>query len=170
MIFLLRLSLLCSLVLPSLPALVLAADPSLDAQLRELVERDKVTVVHTWAPWCPNCHVEMRDEGWARFIADHPDVDFAFVEIWNDGRDSHQVLARYGLDEQPNFHRLVDPNPRSGPEKTTHLLEQKLSWVPSTWVFQRGRARYAILYGEIRFDMLGQMIADTTADWSARSE
>lgn len=146
---------------------ILRADEKspLDGALRPLVERDKVTVVHTWAPWCPNCRTEMANGGWAGFITAHPEIDFVFVEIWNNGADSVDFLTRYGIGEQPNFQRLVDPGARSGPEQTKTLLGQPLTWMPSTWVYHKGRVRYALLYGEIRFDLLDQLLADTTADW-----
>lgn len=170
-----RLSLLFFLLSCFISVLALAAPPAtdapspLDAALAPVVASDRVTVVHTWAPWCPNCFSELRDRGWADFIEKHPDVQFAFVEIWNDGRDSSARLRAYDVGDQPNFQHFVDPNPRSGPEQSKTLLGQPLTWVPSTWIYHRGRVRFAFLYGEIRFDMLEQLLADTTTDWSGRT-
>ncbi|MDP2137452.1 MAG: thioredoxin family protein, partial [Candidatus Didemnitutus sp.] len=59
-----------------------APDP-VEAQVAEIVAGPQVTVVHFWAPWCPNCHAEMKPEGWAKFIAANPGVKVVFLNIWH---------------------------------------------------------------------------------------
>jgi len=62
----------------ALAGLLRAAAPSadpLEMQVTELVAGPQVTVVHFWAPWCPNCRAELDPAtGWAKFIAANPDV------------------------------------------------------------------------------------------------
>ena len=38
------------------------------------VAKPQITVVHLWAPWCPNSKAENQDQGWAKFIAANPTV------------------------------------------------------------------------------------------------
>jgi hypothetical protein len=45
-----------------------------------------------------------------------------------------------------------------------------LSWIPTTWVYKGGDLRYALNYGEVRFDVLQQFFADSTSEWSHKNE
>ena len=45
-------------------------------------------------------------------------------------------------------------------------MDLPISWVPTTWVFRDGKLRYAINYGEVRFPVLQQMIADKASAWN----
>jgi thiol-disulfide isomerase/thioredoxin len=145
-----------------------AADPAavaFEQRLSDLTKSEKVTVVHFWAPWCPNCKAELADGAWASFIAAHPDVSFVFVTIWNSA-DGHELLASNGVGPQANFQLLVHPNgSRKKGEKVTELLGMPVSWIPTTWVYRDGRLRYALNYGELRFPVLGQLIKDSTEKW-----
>jgi thiol-disulfide isomerase/thioredoxin len=139
--------------------------PSIDRQIADATGSKRVTVVHFWAPWCPNCRAELADGGWSGFIERNPDVDFVFVTIWNaaDGRD---VLARYGVGAEKNFQLLLHPNgSRKRDEKVSEVLGMPISWIPTTWVFREGRLRYAMNYGELRFPMLQQLIKDSSDSW-----
>lgn len=136
-----------------------------DQRLEAAVRSPDVTVVHLWAPWCSNCKSELSSGGWARFLADNPKVHVIFVTVWNpaDGRDT---LERYGIGTQPNLELLLYPNnSRKKGEKVTALLGLPVSWIPTTWVFKDGQLRYALNYGELRFPILQQMVADSTSDW-----
>jgi thiol-disulfide isomerase/thioredoxin len=138
---------------------------SLEPRLAEAVKSQRVTIVHFWAPWCPNCKAELAQGGWSGFIAAHPDVDFIFVTTWN-ATDGHEVLAKYGVGAESNFTLLQDPNgSKKRGEKTSSLLGLPISWIPTTWVFRDGRLRYALNYGELRFPTLGQLIADASDQW-----
>jgi thiol-disulfide isomerase/thioredoxin len=141
------------------------AAPGIEAQLAEATRSPKVTVVHLWAPWCPNCKAELSDGGWSGFIAANPDVNFVFVTVWNpaDGRDT---LAKYGVGAEPNFRLLLHPNgSRKRGEKVSELLGMPISWIPTTWIFRDGRLRYAMNYGELRFPMLQQLVRDSSDTW-----
>lgn len=138
----------------------------LEAKVRAVVERPEVTIVHLWAPWCPNCKHEMRPDGWAKFVADNPAVKVVFLNIWHGGLDPEPKLAAAKLGDQPNFVALTHPNPsRRKGEQLSRFLDLPVGWVPTTWVFRAGKLRYAINYGEVRFDMLQQMVNDATAKW-----
>ncbi|HWA85287.1 MAG TPA: hypothetical protein VG710_03620 [Opitutus sp.] len=126
----------------------------------------QVTIVHLWAPWCSNCQHEMTPAGWAKFVTDNPKVKVVFVNIWHRGQDGAPKLAAAGLGGQANFLALTHPNPSTKRgEQLSQLLGLPVGWVPTTWVFRAGKLRYAINYGEVRFDMLQQMVNDTTAEW-----
>jgi thiol-disulfide isomerase/thioredoxin len=143
-----------------------AADPlPVEQQVAEAVKSPGVTVVHLWAPWCSNCLSELSKNGWSRFIAANPDVNFIFVTIWND-EDGHAVLLKNGVGPQKNFQLYLHPNhSRADGEKMTSFLGLPVTWTPSTWIFRNGSLRYAFNYGELRFALLQQILRDTTEKW-----
>lgn len=149
-----------------------AAEPALsavEAAVAEQVAADQVTIVHFWASWCPNCKSEHADDGWRSFVAANPEVKVIFVSIWGSDASDRQMLENYGLTALPNFQAFRHPNQsRKGDERMTHFLGVPVTWVPSTWVYRKGRLRYALNYGEVRFDLLAQLVADSTASWSQR--
>ncbi len=159
-------------LLLAIPALLRAADPApdpLEPQVAALIAGPQVTIVHFWAPWCPNCRAEMNPApaaGWARFIAANPDVKVVFLNIWHKGQDPKPRLAESGLGPQPNLLLLDHPN-RSRLEETrlNSFLGQPLTWIPTTWVYRAGRLRAAFNYGEIRFPILQQMVDDARHEW-----
>lgn len=125
----------------------------------------RVTVVHFWAPWCPNCRAELAGGAWSRFIDSNPDVSFIFVTVWNDS-DGASLLASEGLIGKANFVLLKHPNgSRHGADQMKTFLKLPVTWIPSTWVFKDGKLRYALNYGEIRFDLLQQLVRDSSSDW-----
>lgn len=138
---------------------------SVDRQLEAAVGSDRVTVVHFWAPWCPNCKAELAGGGWSHFIEANPKVQFVFVAIWSatDGRD---VLVANGVGGETNLVTLHHPNTsRARGEKVSQMLGIPISWIPTTWVFREGKLRYAMNYGELRFPMLQQFIKDSSDSW-----
>jgi thiol-disulfide isomerase/thioredoxin len=144
-----------------------AEDPAsaFERRVADATKSANVTVVHFWAPWCPNCRAELANGGWSGFIAANPNVNFVFITIWSaaDGRD---VLEKNGVGSDKNFQLLVHPNgSRAKGEKVTELLGLPISWIPTTWVFRDGKLRYALNYGELRFPVLGQLIKDSSDSW-----
>lgn len=137
----------------------------IETEVKEMVASKEVTVVHFWAPWCSNCIVEQKDDGWAKFIAGNPRVRFVFIEAWNDGKDSRGSLAKYNIGPQPNLTLLVDPRPRRGDGRMRTFMGLPVTWLPSTWVFRDGRLSFAFNHGEIRFPILQQLVDDAGADW-----
>lgn len=144
-----------------------APSPPLEKEVGEIVAGPQVTVVHFWAPWCPNCRAEMAPEGWAKFIGANPSVKFVFLNIWSRGKDPAPALAAGGLGAQPNLTLLTHPNAtsKSGPERMNTFLGLPVTWLPTTWVFRAGKLRYALNYGEVRFDVLQTLVNDTNEKW-----
>lgn len=142
-------------------------DP-LEMQVADLIAGPQVTVVHFWAPWCPNCRAEMDPAGgWAKFLADNPKVKVVFVNIWHKGQDPAPRLATAGLGGQPNLLLLTHPNPsRLAADRLNSFLGLPVTWVPTTWVFREGKLRVAFNYGEIRFPVLQQMVDDARNEWA----
>ncbi|HWA10655.1 MAG TPA: thioredoxin fold domain-containing protein [Opitutaceae bacterium] len=139
--------------------------PTVEQQVSEAIKSTGVTVVHFWAPWCPNCASEMSHNAWSKFIAANPTTNFIFVTIWSD-EDGHAVLAKNGIGPQKNFHLYLHENPsRIDGEKMMTFWGLPVTWTPTTWIFRNGRLRYAINYGEIRFPILQQLVTDTTGNW-----
>ncbi len=138
---------------------------SVEQQLADAARSEKVTVVHFWAPWCPNCREELANGGWSGFIAANPNVNFVFVTIWNKA-DGHELLEKNGVGGEANFRLLLHPNgSRERASKVSEVLGLPISWIPTTWVFRDGKMRYAMNYGELRFPVLQQMIADSSDTW-----
>ena len=143
-----------------------ATDP-LEMQVADLIAWPQVTVVHFWAPWCPNCRAEMNPgDGWAKFIAANPTVKVIFLNVWHKGQDPAPCLAAAGLGPQPNLLLLTHPNPsRLAADRLNTFLGLPLTWVPTTWVFRESKLRVAFNYGEIRFLVLQQMVDDARSEW-----
>ena len=141
-----------------------AASPA-EQQVAEAVKAPGVSVVHFWAPWCSNCQAELKSGGWSKTVADHPQTKFLFVSVWNGGDDGRAALARFGIGEQPNVTVLADPGPR-GAAHIRRFNDLPLTWIPTTWVYKAGELRYALNYGEVRFELLGQLLSDCDSEWS----
>ena len=146
-------------------SVALASPPAAEPQAAEAIKATEPTIVHLWAPWCGNCKAELKSGGWAKMVNDNPATRFVFVSIWNSGDDGRGALEGYGIGQQPNVMILADAGPRSGPEKLKRFLDLPVSWIPSTWVFKGGDLRYALNYGEVRFEMLQQLLEDTAKKW-----
>lgn len=137
-----------------------------EKQVAAVVAGPKVTVIHFWAPWCPNCADEMTPAGWAKFVHDNPKVQVVFINIWHKNEDPAPKLKAAGLGAQPNLRLLTHPNPaRVEEDRMNKFLDLPLTWLPTTWVFRAGKLRYALNYGEIHFPVLQQLIDDSTKDW-----
>jgi thiol-disulfide isomerase/thioredoxin len=131
------------------------------------VNLPNTTVVHFWAPWCPNCYAELKNKGWSNFIEANPKVNFVFVTTWSgDMGDGREMLEKLGVGPQKNFQLRPNPNTsRRDEDKTTSFLGLPLKWLPATWVFRDGKLRYALNYGEVRFPILQQLIKDSSHNW-----
>lgn len=146
------------------------AAPTAESQTSGVVKRDGLSIVHLWAPWCSNCQAEMKSGGWRKMVTDNPDVRFVFVSVWNGGDAGAAMLKKFGIDTQPNVTIVADPGPRSGPERLNRFLDLPVTWIPTTWVYKSGELRYALNYGEVRFPVLQQFIADSDSEWSHKGE
>ena len=144
-----------------------AADP-LEMQVTDLVAGPQVTVVHFWAPWCPNCRAELDPvTGWAKFLQENPAVKVVFINVWHKGQDPAPRLTAAGLGAQPNLLLLTHPNAsRLAADRLNKFMGLPLTWVPTTWVFREGKLRVAFNYGEIRFPVFQQMVDDARNEWS----
>jgi thiol-disulfide isomerase/thioredoxin len=134
------------------------------------IKSPQTTVVHLWAPWCSNCQAELKTGGWVKIINENPEVKFYFVSIWNDGQDGRAMLNKFGIDNQPNVTIVADPGPRRGGNKIKQFAGLPLSWIPTTWIYKGGDLRYALNYGEVRFPVLQQFLADSQSEWSHKGE
>jgi hypothetical protein len=157
--------LLPALLLSMTCATALFAVSPVEQQLTEAVKAPGLSVVHLWAPWCSNCQAELKTGGWLKTIKENPQVRFYFVSVWNGGEDGRALLAKSEIGGQSNVTIMADPGPRSA-GKIKRFLDLPLSWIPTTWVFKGGDLRYALNYGEVRFDVLQQFLADSTSEWS----
>src|SRR5258708_2372916 len=139
-------------------------------QVRNAIKSPELTVVHLWAPWCSNCQAELKSGGWSKIITENPQVKFYFVSVWNDGQDGRAMLNKFGIVDKPNVTILADPGPRRGENKIKQFAGLLLSWIPTTWIYKGGDLRYALNYGEVRFSVLQQFLADSQSEWSHKGE
>jgi thiol-disulfide isomerase/thioredoxin len=138
----------------------------LEREVTAAVQGPQVTLVHFWAPWCPNCKAELQDGDWSKFVNSHPQVKVIFITTWNN-EQGVDMLAKYGLAKQANFASYLHPNPSLRREdKVSSFMGLPLSWIPSTWIFKDGKLRYALNYGELRFAMLEQLVDDSSNAWN----
>jgi thiol-disulfide isomerase/thioredoxin len=139
----------------------------IEKQVEEAVKSSKPTVVHFWAPWCPNCYGELKNKGWSNFIEANPGVNFIFITSWTgDNGDGRAALEKVGVGGQKNFQLLLHPNTsRRDEDKMTTFLRLPVVWLPATWVFREGKLRYALNYGEVRFPILQQLLKDSANKW-----
>lgn len=140
-----------------------AASPA-EQQVTEAIKAPGISVVHLWAPWCGNCKSELKSGGWTKTVKENPEVKFYFVSVWNSGEDGRALLAAHEIAQLPNVTILADPGPR-GAGHITQFAGLPLSWIPTTWIFKGGDLRYALNYGEIRFPVLLQLLADSSSEW-----
>ena len=148
----------------------LGAESPADQKVLEAIKLPDLTVVHLWAPWCSNCQAELKSGGWSKIITENPQVKFYFVSVWNDGQDGRAMLNKFGIVDKPNVTILADPGPRRGENKIKQFVGLPLSWIPTTWIYKRGDLRYALNYGEVRFPVLQQFLADSQSEWSHKGE
>ena len=157
------------LVLITLGGTLYAETPTED-KIFAAIKSPQTTVVHLWAPWCSNCQAELKTGGWTKMINENPQVKFYFVSVWNDGQDGRVMLNKFGIAAQPNVAILADPGPRHGENKIKQFAGLQLSWIPTTWIYKGGDLRYALNYGEVRFPVLQQFLADSQSEWSHKGE
>ncbi|HVU33101.1 MAG TPA: hypothetical protein VHE61_06680 [Opitutaceae bacterium] len=150
-----------------IPGARAAGSLPVEQQVAAAVKAPGVTIVHLWAPWCPNCKAELEHHGWTAFLAANPGVNVIFVTVWaGDQGDGHALLAKYGVGDQANFRLLLHPNPsRRDADRMTEFLGLPVTWIPSTWVFRDGTLRYALNYGELHFPMLQELVRDASDKW-----
>jgi len=147
--------------------LLAAPETDVERAVSEAVQSPDVTIVHLWAPWCPNCKAELTETGWKAFLHTNPDVNVVFVTVWaGDKGDGKPLLEKAGLLDEPNFRLLLHPNTsRKKDQKLTDFLGLPVSWIPTTWIFRGGTMRYALNYGELRFPILQQLVRDAQDKW-----
>jgi thiol-disulfide isomerase/thioredoxin len=163
-------SLIRSLVLIVLLSAASRGESPAEYAVLAAIKAPQPTVVHLWAPWCSNCQAEFKSGGWTKIINDNPQVQFYFVSVWNDGQDGRAVLKKIGIADQPNITILADLGPRRGENKIRQFAGLPLSWIPTTWIYKDGDLRYALNYGEVRFPVLQQFLADSQSEWSHKGE
>jgi thiol-disulfide isomerase/thioredoxin len=136
-----------------------------EQQVTDAVKSEKITVVHLWATWCPNCQSEFKNGGWAKFITANPSVNFLFVKV-RDEKPGAPTLAKYGLGPQQNLTQVEHPNgAHDSDAEMSSFLGMPVGWIPVTWIYREGKLRYALNYGQIRFPILQQLVEDAQPKW-----
>src|SRR5215469_14775467 len=157
------------MLIASMAGTLYAQSPA-EQKVQDVIKSSELAVIHLWAPWCSNCQAELKTGGWSKTINENRNVKFYFVAVWNDGQDGRAMLEKFGIGNQPNVTILADPGPRRGENKIKQFAGLPLSWIPTTWIYKGGDLRYALNYGEVRFPMLQQFLADGESEWSHKGE
>lgn len=133
-----------------------------EAAVRATISQPGVHVVHFWAPWCDNSINELEPV-WAG-AADRLDASVTFVSIWSDGDDGADVLRQHGVDGV-EVRAVPGPKPEK-PDRRLTFLGLPVSWIPSTWVFNReGLLATAFNYGEVSAEQLAEAVAGAASGW-----
>ena len=143
---------------------------SAEQTVLDKIKSADLSVVHLWAPWCSNCQAELKSGGWLKMVKANPQVHFYFVSVWDNGIDGKSMLQKFQIANEPNVTVLADPGPRTGGAKIKQFAGMPVSWIPTTWVYEGGDLRYALNYGEVRFDVLQQFLEDSKNEWSHKGE
>ena len=157
------------ILIASMAGTLYAQSPA-EQKVQDVIKSPELTVIHLWAPWCSNCQAELKTGGWSKTVNENRNVKFYFVAVWNDGQDGRAMLEKFGIANQPNVTILADPGPRRGENRIKQFAGLPLSWIPSTWIYKGGDLRYALNYGEVRFPVLQQFLADSQSEWSHKGE
>ena len=142
---------------------------AVDAALRETVAADGVHVVHVWAPWCDNSLHEHAPV-WSDLarsengISDLGADSVTFVTVWNEGESGAATLAETGV---TGVRELVVDGPKpEKPDRRLTLLGLPVSWIPTTWVFNRnGLLATAFNYGEVSAERLAEAVEGARSGW-----
>ena len=142
---------------------------AVDAALRETVAADGVHVVHVWAPWCDNSLHEHAPV-WSDLarsengISDLGADSVTFVTVWNEGESGAATLAETGV---TGVRELVVDGPKpEKPDRRLTLLGLPVSWIPTTWVFNRnGLLATAFNYGEVSAEQLAEAVEGARSGW-----
>ena len=153
-----------------LAAISLHAESPAEQKVLSAIKTPDLTVVHLWAAWCSNCQAELKSGGWTKIVNENPNVKFYFVSVWNDGQDGRAMLKKFDIADQPNVTIVAEPGPRRGENKIKQFAGLPLSWIPTTWIYKGGELRYALNYGEVRFPVLQQFLADSESEWLHKGE
>ncbi|QYM78643.1 hypothetical protein K0B96_15265 [Horticoccus luteus] len=136
-----------------------------EEQVAAIAAGPQVTVVHFWAPWCPNSRAELAKDGWSTFVASNLDVKFVFVTMWS-AEDGKKLLADSGVVDRGNLTVVSHPQAsRKAGERAEVFMDLPVTWLPTTWVMRDGKLCYAFNYGEVRWPMLQQAVRDAAETW-----
>lgn len=136
-----------------------------EARVQEIIESGGIQVVVFWAAWCGNS-ISQLERGLAEAIAEHEDVGFTFVSIWDEGRDGADTLRAYGIPERATV--LAQPGvgqdaPKEDRRKA--FLGLPVTWIPTTWVFREGTLATAFNYGEVTREQLDAALEGARSSW-----
>jgi thiol-disulfide isomerase/thioredoxin len=128
-----------------LPALTLQGLDGQDVALASF--RGKPTIVNLWATWCPPCRRELPVM--QRAQAEHPEVNFVFLNQGESGTRVRSFLAAQGL---PLRNVLLDLHGQAGAQLTSRAL-------PTTLFFDARGQLVATRVGELSAASLSQRLA-----------
>ena len=142
------------------------APPRTDAEraVAETIQAEGIHVVVFWAAWCGNSLSQLR-RGLADSVAEHPDVTFTCVSMWDEGRTGAAPLREHGV---PTRARALPGVGEDAPKEDRDMtfLGLPVTWIPTTWVFNRaGELAYAFNYGEVTKHQLDRAIRGAKNSW-----
>ncbi|MEM1054102.1 MAG: thioredoxin [Bacteroidota bacterium] len=136
-----------------------------EARVHEVIQSGGIEVVVFWAQWCGSS-ISQLERGLAEAIAEHEDVGFTFVSLWDEGRDGAEMLRDHNIPDRARI--LAQPGVGQDAPKEMRrkdFLGLPVTWIPTTWVFREGILATAFNYGEVTREQLDSALAGARSSW-----
>ena len=138
-----------------------------ETEVQALIGEEGTHVVHFWAPWCHNSRHEFRQNVWGQVIEAHPDINYIFVTVYNNGELSEDMLERYDLlDKVTTFAQPDHGSSRTRANRRRSFMDLPITWTPTTWIFHNGKLAAAFNYGEVDAELMNKMLDWVAKDWN----
>ena len=136
-----------------------------ERKVRAILDEGETEVVVFWAAWCGNS-ISQLERGLAEAVAEHENVGFTFVSLWDEGRDGADTLRAYDVPSRARIFAQPGVGQDAPKEdRRKDFLGLPVTWIPTVWVFREGTLAYAFNYGEVSREQLDAAIEGARSSW-----